>query len=288
MENNLEDAANVDNTNHESIKSPFVSNSNELFSRYRDKLFSLDDSIGSVASKCGPNQSFCDSPLFKERLVDAEKGLEVFGRQLAKDQNIKWKEYWPFLGSFIDISSAEGLEKLEYHFKKRNVDKNMPHSNHNNNNLNNLCNSLNRLKLQEEGRNGNILFKSVKNLDEPIYTSNISFYVCIEKSCQVYAKRTTKTIIQHANSIISINDTLKAELKRLKSLINSYREDKRFFDVNFAQTHSRFANLIITYLIAENSCNLSQVSFLFFTYLRNSFIGPNSPPVFSRFPPIFS
>jgi len=34
-------------------------------------------------------------------------------RSLAKKMNITWAEYWAFLDSFIDITTPDGLMKLE-------------------------------------------------------------------------------------------------------------------------------------------------------------------------------
>ena len=47
------------------------------------------------------------------RRGDCEKGLERIGRQVAHELGIPWSEYWDFLGSFIDLQSANGLSKLE-------------------------------------------------------------------------------------------------------------------------------------------------------------------------------
>lgn len=59
------------------------------------------------------------SPMDNVRLADIEKGLEYVGRNLAKDMRVPWSEYWPFLGCWCNLASAEGLEKLENHLRVR-------------------------------------------------------------------------------------------------------------------------------------------------------------------------
>lgn len=67
-----------------------------------DPLVVLDDSLVSSSAYRIPknlldesmmsNNSFADSPSFMERnvkLLDSEKGLEVIGRQLAKERNVR-------------------------------------------------------------------------------------------------------------------------------------------------------------------------------------------------------
>ncbi|KAM3965913.1 LOW QUALITY PROTEIN: ankyrin repeat and LEM domain-containing protein 2 [Aphomia sociella] len=53
------------------------------------------------------------------RLRDLSKGLENVGRNLAEEMKIGWKEYWPFLDTFTDIRSAEGLALLENYLKNK-------------------------------------------------------------------------------------------------------------------------------------------------------------------------
>jgi hypothetical protein len=42
-----------------------------------------------------------------------------FCRKLAKSQNVLWCEYWQFLDCFTDLSTSEGLAKLEEYLKAR-------------------------------------------------------------------------------------------------------------------------------------------------------------------------
>lgn len=49
------------------------------------------------------------------RRSDTNKGLERIGRDLAKEMNVSWLEYWDFLNTSIDLTTDEGLQKLENH-----------------------------------------------------------------------------------------------------------------------------------------------------------------------------
>lgn len=55
------------------------------------------------------------------RKSDPERGIERVGRELARELRYPWAEYWEFLDCFIDLSSAEGLQKLEEYFHKQEV-----------------------------------------------------------------------------------------------------------------------------------------------------------------------
>lgn len=254
----------------------------DIFGVYRDKRLMSDNFNDSAVSSIHnlSVDSLFDSPMYKERhvkLADAEKGLEVFGRQLAREQNVNWKEYWSFLGGFIDISSQNGLEKLEAHLKKNKIIHNGGGNDKSNDeqlmitsmsahnlSVSSLCGALDKLNVRENNRSLTNHHNTTTTLTTAAATANNDLscdtlitsqnaYLCAEKSCQVYAKRMTKLIVQNLSSIVLINDSLKSELKRLKSLIFSYREDIRFQAVNFQSIHSRFADLIVAYLKYDHS-----------------------------------
>ncbi|XP_070760736.1 ankyrin repeat and LEM domain-containing protein 2 [Enoplosus armatus] len=50
---------------------------------------------------------------------DPDRGAERVGRDLAHEMGHPWAEYWDFLDSFLDLSSTEGLCKLEDYLSKR-------------------------------------------------------------------------------------------------------------------------------------------------------------------------
>ncbi|MBN3311661.1 ANKL2 protein, partial [Atractosteus spatula] len=52
---------------------------------------------------------------------DPDRGAERVGRDLAREMGHPWAEHWEFLGCFVDLSSAEGLRKLEEHLSKKDL-----------------------------------------------------------------------------------------------------------------------------------------------------------------------
>ena len=52
----------------------------------------------------------------------SEKGLERIGSNLAKESNIDWNEYWPFLDTFTDLSADKGLAAFEEFLVRKKVE----------------------------------------------------------------------------------------------------------------------------------------------------------------------
>lgn len=225
----------------------------EFFTNYRDRNLNLSSNTldDTLFSNNSFSEDICDSPSFYERrlkITDTEKGFEVVGRGLAREQNVGWKEYWQFLDSFIDLSSNDGLQKFE-EFLKEKVEKvstppvvTTPRAKIEAV-MNGLCSAFNELLLNKDG--GQKKLKSPNGSPTSVHLA----YLTLEKSCQVFAKRMTKTISNNIENIISINDTMNSELNRLRS----YKDDFRFLVVDFHLVHSRFANLIVAYLKEEGT-----------------------------------
>ncbi|XP_042297384.1 ankyrin repeat and LEM domain-containing protein 2 isoform X2 [Sceloporus undulatus] len=55
------------------------------------------------------------------RKSDLERGVERVGRELAHELGFPWVEYWEFLGCFVDLSSQEGLQKLEEYLSQQEI-----------------------------------------------------------------------------------------------------------------------------------------------------------------------
>lgn len=238
-----------------------------LFFNYRDRFFgdrfndSLDDSVSSLHNS-SLNDSVLDTPGFQERnlkLADVDKGLEVVGRCLAKAQNIGWKELWSFLGEFVDIASTDGLTKLENYLQQKIDEKMKPpqslplHAERFSSAsieaspLSSICRNFNKFNLT---RDSNLADSPRVQPAQTTPASPSAFhaYLCVEKSCQVFAKRLMKPITQQSNNLVVINDALTTELGRLKSLVCSYKEDARFFAIDFRAAHSRFAHILVAML----------------------------------------
>lgn len=199
-----------------------------------------------------------DSPGFKERHVkntDVEKGLECIGRVLAKQNNIEWREYWDFLDDFVDIASKKGIEKLENYLAQRQKEQDKRNqkstSIKKSDILDDVCNAL------ESGFRFSTTSSSLSATSTANSVQSITPYTYVEKSLQVHAKRITKTIIHYINNEdVAIVDALLWELRRVKSLIYSFKEDVSYSSVNFAKVHSRIGNLISIFL--ENSQEVSR------------------------------
>ena len=77
----------------------------------------VNKSFQSGSGRQHSDKKMTPKKIFESRLLDIEKGVERVGRNVAKDLKVPWSEYWAFLDVFCDLTSQEGLEKLEEYFR---------------------------------------------------------------------------------------------------------------------------------------------------------------------------
>lgn len=214
------------------------------------------------------------------RFKDPEKGLERIGKRLANKYDVNWKEYWPFLGSFIDIASEEGLHLLENYMTNRYAvlnnslveewKKSTPEISGIKEDvlspISDLCAAFSACHL-----NDNKSFNN--NFDQKLEIDSVTY---IDKACQVFANRISNDILYtlcNDEKFLEVLDTeiklvellitsysdlrlyilrnednilqvLETEIKQLELLISSYMDDNRFSSVNFQKVHYRLGVLI--------------------------------------------
>jgi ankyrin repeat and LEM domain-containing protein 2 len=244
----------------------------------------LDES-GSIYSQ----DNIHDSISFKEknlRLTDTAKGLEKIGRGLASEYKVGWKEYWDFLGLFIDIRGSGGLEAFEEHLKKRDKQKEVneseeksPVKQNDSFGLSAICAGFYSMDINDEisSNNGGVkkngltspltarsplieLLSTKRKKSNELPLDNP--YTCIEQSCRTFAKRLASLLegesIQDQNSYEKV---LLAEVNKLNTSIESYKRDIRFISIDFQKVHARYSYLLVWYL-KNNNINVK--------YLRNA------------------
>ena len=91
--------------------------------------FTPNKNIAAVAGPTSPEVAdaifkYLRSPARKTmpqtlvRLSDSFKGYERDASLKCREYGVQWLEYWPFLGMSVDLTSEEGFQTLESHFKK--------------------------------------------------------------------------------------------------------------------------------------------------------------------------
>ncbi|XP_054630876.1 ankyrin repeat and LEM domain-containing protein 2 [Dunckerocampus dactyliophorus] len=124
----------ADNTSHPIIGSLWSPESSESLSLIQRHTRSPMDPLMTVTAFAGPlspskandfRRSWKTPPRNRAEHFhnilksDPDRGAERVGRDLAHEMGHPWAEYWDFLDSFVDLSSTEGLHKLEEYLSKR-------------------------------------------------------------------------------------------------------------------------------------------------------------------------
>jgi ankyrin repeat and LEM domain-containing protein 2 len=194
-----------------------------------------------------------------------------FFRNLSHKFEYGWNEYWEFLGTFVDLSTAKGLQELETFLKNRSKHEQPLHMTPDSreDSLSGLCVALNRVDINDEKcfaaskQKENNDSTNIRNQRKYLYdTSNNSTtievldpepnvpnpFLCIEKSCLVYSQR-YKNIFLIGNADVPnvICDTLNVGIDKFEQLLLSYFDDARFNGFDFAKIHSRYARLIVLF-----------------------------------------
>lgn len=97
----------------------------------RDPVMTLRAFVGPLSpSKAEDFRKLWKTPPRKKagffhsiRKSDPERGIERVGRELAHELGYPWVEYWEFLGCFVDLSSQEGLQRLEEYLIQKELSK---------------------------------------------------------------------------------------------------------------------------------------------------------------------
>nr|CAD7591679.1 unnamed protein product [Timema genevievae] len=255
---------------------------------FRKKLKTPPRSLRNNGTPGSPMHQFTNSPSSAFRLQDAEKGLERVGRSLAQEFKVQWKEFWPFLNTFVDLSSQDGLQRLEEYLRikftlagRKSVTNDSQESQTSINNtskntsdnnfvspITDLCLAFKACTLIDCGNvrpitNGKRVLSFPKS-DEavpenesyysPLTNAQLDPFVYIEKSCQVYAKRIFDGLVRV--SVIGrlqsrenpVLEMLKPEMNHFQSLVSSYLLDSKFENFDFHLTHSRISAIVATKL----------------------------------------
>ncbi|XP_052024385.1 ankyrin repeat and LEM domain-containing protein 2 isoform X2 [Apodemus sylvaticus] len=108
-----------------------ASNADHCRSSPRDPVMTLRAFVGPLSpSKAEDFRKLWKTPPRKKagffhsiRKADPERGVERVGRELAHELGYPWVEYWEFLGCFVDLSSQEGLQRLEEYLIQKELSK---------------------------------------------------------------------------------------------------------------------------------------------------------------------
>ncbi|XP_068166484.1 ankyrin repeat and LEM domain-containing protein 2 [Antennarius striatus] len=124
----------ADNTSQPVIGALWSPESSESLSLVQQHARSPIDPVMMVTAFAGPlspskakdfRRSWKTPPRNQAVLIhhilksDPNRGAERVGRDLAHGRGYPWAEYWDFLDSFVDLSSPDGLRKLEEYLGKK-------------------------------------------------------------------------------------------------------------------------------------------------------------------------
>lgn len=216
---------------------------------------------------------------------------------------VGWKEYWPFLDTFTDLRTTEGLNLLENYLRQKyenacslafsescaennsddlslsrislNLSQQSPPKDPNLSPMSELCVAMKTCAISNDRpahwrktdpvrqrlcrQPGKLAV--LTNGDAVQATSHtVSQLLCIERTCQVFAKRIADALIFSLTAEPEVaGDSLKSEAKHLQHTMFTYMDDERFQHINFALIHSRLAQLVV-FKLKQQTIELDDVN----------------------------
>lgn len=223
--------------------------------------------------------------------------ISIFSRNLAEQMQVDWKEYWPFLDTFTDLRSTEGLTLLENYLKAKyesacsfaysdscaqtpdelsisRISVNISQHSHNGDGtmspMTELCVALKTCKLTDRpthwSKTDPIRQRMCRQASAKVVNGDaqinrtVSQLLCIERTCQVFAKRISDALTFSLTAEPEVaGDSLKSEAKHLQHTIFTYMDDDRFQKIDFALAHSRLAQLVV-YKLKQQTTDLDDIN----------------------------
>uniref|UniRef100_A0A1B6BZT8 Uncharacterized protein n=1 Tax=Clastoptera arizonana TaxID=38151 RepID=A0A1B6BZT8_9HEMI len=235
-----------------------------------------------------PGSPTCHSPL-----KDPERGWEKIGRELAHEWHVTWKEYWPFLNSYTDFKTSEGLQLLEDYlnirFKEacqevspKNISPNKSHEESNETNplspMSELCLALKACKLNCSGKvlpsnpfrapvppppPRSVGLPSLP-IDGEIKINNaenhhniVSSYQFMDKYCQTFAVRISDSL---QRNIDSGSEFFNKEIQQFCNVISSCISNNHFSTPDFSKLHSRLGYCVAQKLFELEDYEISAIT----------------------------
>jgi len=163
--------------------------------------------------------------------------------------NVKWKEFWPFLGIYTDLGSLEGLTALEEYLKNKFNEQ--PSNGDTLSPMADLCESLRSVSLSD--RQVTPPSRSMRRPPPdppriPELTHNPLLY--IEKTCQVLARRLADGLAQKFDKDRrTLKNFFHLEINNMQNIVLSFRSENQFTtSVDYSLVHCRIATLARSYL----------------------------------------
>ncbi|KFB40131.1 hypothetical protein ZHAS_00007666 [Anopheles sinensis] len=226
----------------------------------------------------------CETPTHRERslrLSNIDKGLETLGRTLASNESVGWKEYWNFLGKFCDLTSAEGLQLFEEYLANASEPQVSPGEAKEkldrpaalnqqlpevggpvsaNTSISVLCDGMQKFTIREGSSQWNGDCQPLDVIPQQQQQQQVSNpYLCVTSSLKVFATRFVMNMENKAPQPKGVTadagngvSSLLHIVKKLDAMVDNFRNDSVFRDIDFHKAHTLFVCLVLS-LAADHS-----------------------------------